>query len=103
MRPGRNEHDRLLGRAPRGQRLIAAVPYGHCKTITFVAALRHDRVDAPVVLDGANDGEAFRAYVKQFLAPTLAPGEIVLADNLPSHKVAGVREAIEARGAGLLL
>lgn len=93
---------RLRGRAPRGKRLIAAVPYGHWKTTTFVAALRHNRMDAPLVLDGAINGEAFRAYIEQFLAPTLAPGEIVLADNLPSHKVAGVREAIEARGASLL-
>ena len=92
---------RLRGRAPRGQRLVAAVPYGHWKTSTFIAALRHDRMDAPLVLDGAMNGEAFRAYVEQFLAPTLSPGEIVLADNLRSHKVAGVREAIEARGASL--
>lgn len=93
---------RLRGRAPRGQRLVAAVPHGHWKTSTFVAALRHDRMDAPAVLDGAMNGEAFRAYVEQFLAPTLAPGEIVLADNLGSHKVAGVREAIAARGASLV-
>lgn len=93
---------RLRGRAPRGQRLIAAVPYGHWKTSTFVGALRHDRMDAPLVFDGAINGEVFRAYVEQFLAPTLAPGEIVLADNLASHKVAGVREAIEARGASLM-
>ena len=92
---------RLRGRAPRGQRLVAAVPYGHWKTSTFIAALRHDRMDAPLVLDGAMNGEAFRAYVEQFLAPTLSAGEIVLADNLRSHKVAGVREAIEARGASL--
>jgi transposase len=94
---------RLRGRAPRGQRLIAAVPYGHWKTSTFIAALRHDRMAAPAVLDGAMDGAAFRAYVEQFLAPTLAPGEIVFADNLSSHKVAGVREAIMARGATLVL
>lgn len=93
---------RLRGRAPRGERLIAAVPYGHWKTSTFIAALRHDRMDAPVVLDGAINGEAFRAYVEQFLAPTLAPGEIVFADNLSSHKAAGVRQAIEARGASLM-
>lgn len=93
---------RLRGRAPRGQRLIAAVPYGHWKTSTFIAALRHDRMDAPLVLDGAINGESFLAYVEQFLAPTLSPGEVVLADNLGSHKVAGVREAIEARGASLM-
>lgn len=90
---------RLRGRAPRGRRLVGMVPYGHWKTSTFVAALRHDRINAPLVLDGAMDGDAFRAYVEQLLVPTLAPGEIVFADNLPSHKVAGVREAIEARGA----
>jgi transposase len=93
---------RLRGRSLRGERLVAAVPYGHWKTSTFVAALRHDRMAAPLVLDGAMNGETFRAYVEQFLAPTLAPGEIVLADNLGSHKVAGVREAIEARGASLV-
>jgi len=93
---------RLRGRAPRGQRLFAAVPYGHWKTSTFIAALRHDRMTAPLVLDGAINGDVFRAYVEQFLAPTLAPGEIVLADNLGSHKVAGIREAIEARGANLM-
>jgi transposase len=93
---------RLRGRAPRGERLVAAVPYGHWKTSTFIAALRQDRMTAPLVLDGAINGDAFRAYVEQFLAPTLSPGEIVLADNLGSHKVAGVREAIEARGASLM-
>lgn len=93
---------RLRGRARRGQRLVAAVPYGHWKTSTFVAALRHDRMDAPLVLDGAMTGDAFRAYVEQFLAPTLSPGDIVLADNLRAHKVTGVREAIEARGASLV-
>jgi transposase len=92
---------RLRGRAPRGQRLVAKVPYGHWKTSTFLAGLRHDRVVAPLVLDGAINGRAFLAYVGQFLAPTLQPGDIVIADNLSSHKVTGVREAIEARGASL--
>lgn len=92
---------RLRGRAPRGKRLIGAVPYGHWKTSTFVAGLRHDRVVAPLILDGAINGDAFLAYVEQFLAPTLAAGDIVVADNLASHKVAGVREAIEARDAKL--
>jgi transposase len=92
---------RLRGRAPRGKRLIGAVPYGHWKTSTFVAGLRHDRMVAPLMLDGAINGDAFLAYVEQFLAPTLAPGDIVVADNLASHKVAGVREAIEARDANL--
>ena len=93
---------RLYGRAPRGQRVIARVPHGHWQTTTFLAGLRHDRIVAPLVLDGAIDGATFLAWVEQFLAPTLAAGDIVLADNLGSHKVAGVREAIEARGASLM-
>jgi transposase len=93
---------RLHGRCPRGERLVAAVPHGHWKTSTFLAGLRLTGLTAPLVLDGAINGEAFRAYVEQFLAPTLAPGDIVIMDNLASHKVAGVREAIEARGASLL-
>lgn len=92
---------RLRGRSPRGKRLHAAVPYGHWRTSTFLAGLRVDRVVAPLVLDGAINGTAFRAYIEQFLAPTLTAGDIVLADNLPSHKVAGVRDAIEARGTSL--
>jgi transposase len=92
---------RTRGRAPRGKRLVGVVPYGHWQTSTFLAGLRHDRVVAPLVLDGAINGGAFRAYIEQFLSPTLAPGDIVIADNLASHKVAGVREAIEARRANL--
>ena len=87
---------RLRGRARRGERLVAAVPHGHWKTSAFLAALRHDR---SVVIDGAINGRMFLAWVEQFLAPTLAAGDVVVADNLASHKVAGVREAIEARGA----
>lgn len=93
---------RLRGRAPRGQRLLGRAPFGHWKTSTLVAGLRCDGVVAPCVLDGAINGQAFRAWVEQFLAPTLAPGDIVIVDNLASHKVAGVRAAIEARGATLL-
>jgi len=93
---------RLRGRSPRGQRLDAAVPWGHWKTTTFVAGLRLDGLHAPMVIDGAMDGEAFKAYVEQLLAPTLKPRDIVIMDNLPSHKVDGVREAIKARGAFLL-
>ena len=93
---------RLRGRARRGQRLVAAVPHGHWKTTTFLAGLRHNRLVAPVVIDGAIDGALFRAWVAQSLAPTLRAGDVVGADNLGSHKVAGVREAIEARGASLL-
>jgi transposase len=92
---------RLCGRCPRGERLTARVPHGHWRTTTFLAGLRCDRIVAPMVLDGAIDGVTFRAWVEQFLAPTLAADDIVLADNLSSHKVAGVREAIEARGASI--
>jgi transposase len=90
---------RRYGRSLKGQRLIGAVPHGHWKTTTFVAALRHDGLTAPVVVDGAMDGRTFLAYVQQQLAPTLLPGDIVVMDNLASHKVSGVREAIEAVGA----
>jgi transposase len=93
---------RRFARAPRGERAIASVPYGHWKTSTFLAALRHDRIDAPCVFDGAINGERFRAWVEQFLAPTLAPGDIVIMDNLSSHKVAGIREAVELAGADLV-
>jgi transposase len=93
---------RRYGRAPRGERVIASVPHGHWKTSTFVAGLREDAITAPLVIDGAMNGETFRAYIEQFLAPTLAHGDIVIMDNLSSHKVAGVREAIEARGASLI-
>ena len=93
---------RQHGRAQRGQRLVAAVPHGHWKTSTFLAALRHDRITAPCVFDGAIDGERFRAWVEQALTPTLGPGDIVVMDNLGAHKVAGVREAVEARGAHVL-
>lgn len=93
---------RLYGRAPRGKRLIGTAPFGHWNTTTFIAGLRHDRIVAPMVLDGAINGRAFKAWVEQSLAPTLTHGDMVVADNLGSHKVAGVREAIEARGAHLL-
>ena len=92
---------RRYGRCPKGQRLTMAVPHGHWKTTTFLAALRHDRIDAPCVIDGPMNGELFRACVEQFLAPTLSPGDIVVMDNLPAHKVKGVAEAITARGAEL--
>ena len=92
---------RAYGRAPRGQRLVAAVPHGHWKTSTVVAALRCDRVGAAGAINGAINGEAFLAFVEQVLVPTLKPGDLVIMDNLGSHKVAGVREAIEATGASL--
>ena len=92
---------RRYGRAPRGQRALDAVPHGHWKTTTVVAALRADGITAPLVLEGAIDGESFLTYVRQFLAPALRPGDVVVMDNLGSHKVAGVREAVEAAGAML--
>ncbi len=92
----------LRGWAPRGQRLDAKVPYGHWKTLTFIAALRHDRIDAPCVIDGPINGELFTAYVEQILAPTLQPGDIVILDNLGSHKGKAARQAIRKRGAHLL-
>ncbi len=92
----------LRGWAPRGQRLRAKVPYGHWRTMTFIAALRHDRIDAPCVLDQPINGITFLAWVEQFLAPTLAPGDVVILDNLSSHKRPAVRQAIRATGARLL-
>ena len=89
---------RLYGRAPRGERCRAAVPHGHWKTTTFTAALRYDGIAAPMVLDGPMNGEAFLAYVEQALVPELRPHDIVIMDNLPAHKVHGVRQAIEAAG-----
>jgi len=90
---------RYYGRAPRGQRLVGSVPHGHWKTLTYVAALRVDGLTAHYVLDGAMNGTYFLAYVEQILVPTLRKGDIVFADNLPAHKVAGVPQAIEAAGA----
>ena len=93
---------RLYGRSPRGERCIGSVPHGHWQSSTFIAALRHDRICAPWLLDGPMDGASFLAYIRQVLAPELKEGDMVICDNLSSHKVAGVREAIEARGAELL-
>jgi transposase len=92
---------RLHGRCARGERLVDHVPQGHWKTITFVAALRRNGMRASHTIDGAMTGKRFLAYVEHDLAPTLKPDEIVMIDNLPAHKAAGVREAIEARGATL--
>jgi transposase len=89
----------LRGRADRGKRVIDYVPHGHWKTTTFLAALRHDGLTAPLVVDGAINGEVFLAYVKQQLVPTLRKGDIVVMDNLSSHKVSGVKEAMESVGA----
>ncbi len=92
---------RLRGRSRRGERCRAAVPHGHWKTTTVTAGLRRSGMGAPMVLDGAMNGPAFLAYVEQVLVPTLSPGDIVVMDNLPAHKPAGVRAAIEAAGASL--
>ena len=92
---------RTHGRSPRGTRLIGKVPHGHWRTLTFIAALRHDRIDAPLVLDGPVNGKSFLAYVEQALVPTLSPGDIVVFDNLGSHKSSAVRRAIRAVGAKL--
>jgi transposase len=89
------------GRSFKGHRLIAHAPHGHWQTTTFLAALCHDRLAAPAVFNGPINGETFLAWVLQFLVPLLRPGDIVMMDNLSSHKVAGVREAIEAAGAVL--
>ena len=93
---------RLRGRAKRGERCRAAVPHGHWKTTTFTAGLRLGSLSAPMLLDGPMDGDAFRAYVTHVLVPELTPGDIVVMDNLPAHKVTGVRHAIEQAGASLL-
>ena len=93
---------RLRGWAPKGERCRASVPHGHWKTTTFVGALSLSGMGAPMLLDGAMDGEAFLDWCEQMLAPLLEPGDSVIMDNLPAHKVAGVREAIEATGATLI-
>ena len=90
---------RHRGRSPRGERLVASVPHGHWKTLTLVAALRFNGLRAPYVIDGAMDGPSFLAYVEQILAPTLRKGDIVFMDNLRTHKIDGVRQAVEAVGA----
>ena len=92
---------RLYGRGPRGVRLVDHVPFGAWKTITFVSALRHDKMTAPMVVDGPIDGELFLVYVEKCLVPTLQPNDIVVMDNLTAHKVPGVAEAIAAAGATL--
>lgn len=94
---------RLYGRAPKGERCVDHTPCGHWKTMTMLSAIRVEGViqDATVLVDGAMDGSTFLAYTEHCLAPSLRPGDVVVMDNLSSHKVAGVREAIEAVGAEL--
>ena len=93
---------RLLGWAPKGRRLVDKIPHGHWKTATFLAALRNDRIEAPCLFDGPINGERFLAYVEQFLVPTLKPNDIVILDNLGSHKGKAVRAAVKAAGARLI-
>jgi transposase len=92
----------LRGWAPVGERLLAKAPYGHWNTMTFLAALRHDRIDAPWLIDGPINGERFLLYVEEVLVPTLSAGDIVIMDNLGSHKSKAVRTAIRATGAHLI-
>jgi transposase len=93
---------RRHGRCAKGRRLVAKVPHGQWRTLTFLAALRCDRIVAPCVIDGPINGQAFRAYVEQGLLPALSPGDVVIMDNLGSHKGKAIRRAIRAKGAKLL-
>jgi transposase len=93
---------RTHGWCARGERLVAKAPHGHWRTLTFLAALRADRIDAPCVSVGPINGRSFQAYIEQFLVPTLHPGDVVIIDNLGSHKGKAVRKAIRAAGAKLL-
>lgn len=93
---------RRYGRAPRGQRCWIAVPHGHYKTTTLTAGLSADGITAPSLLDGTMNGARFRAYVEQVLVPVLRPGDTIIIDNLPAHKVNGVRQSLAAVGVGLL-
>jgi len=92
----------IRGWSPRGRKLVAKVPHGHWRTMTFIAALRCDRIDAPYVLDGPINGLTFTSWVEQCLVPTLATGDVVIMDNLGSHKGKAVRQAIRSVGARLL-
>lgn len=92
----------IRGWGPRGRKLIGKTPHGHWRTMTFIAALRSDRIDAPYVLDTPINGHLFTAWVEQCLVPTLSPGDIVILDNLSSHKRPAVRQAIRSAGAKLL-
>ncbi len=93
----------LRGRCRRGQRLLAKAPFGHWKTTTFTAGLRRNALVAPFILEGPMNGEAFLVYVEKILVPSLVPDDIVVMDNLPAHKVEGVRKMIADAGAELRL
>jgi hypothetical protein len=97
-----DQHGTFHDRGQRGQRLVARVPHKYWKTLTFIAALRHDRIDAPWVIDGPINGDIFTAYVKEVLLPTLAKGDIVILDNLGSHKGKPAQKAIRNAGAHLI-
>ena len=99
---GLDQHGAAAWPGPRGERLRVGIPFGHWKTTTFIAGLRLTGVIAPMVLDGPINGEAFQVYAEQVLVPELRPGDIVIMDNLSSHKGAAVRQIIEAAGARLL-
>jgi transposase len=92
----------LRGWGPKGRRLNGYAPHGHWKTLTFIAALRHDRIDAPWVIDGPINRQTFLLYVERILAPTLSPGDVVILDNLRSHKDNAARAAVRAKGAHLI-
>ncbi len=93
---------RAYGRGPRGHRVLDKAPQGHRNTMTLLAALRHDRIEAPCVFDGAINAERFQAYVEQALVPALGKGDVVIMDNLSSHKGVAVRRAIRKAGTHLL-
>ena len=90
---------RLYGWGERGKQLLCSAPFGHWMSMTFICALRHDRLDAPFLLDAAMNGESFRTYVEKVLCPSLQVGDIVVCDNLASHKMSGIKELIESVGA----
>src|SRR4051812_13898448 len=93
---------RLYGRSARGQRCVGRAPHGHWSSATFIAALRHDRLSAPWIIDGPMDGTLFLTYLEKVLGPELQPGDLVVCDNLSSHKVSGVQEVMKKHGARLL-
>jgi transposase len=93
---------RLFGRAPQGERVVDTVPQNSGPNVTMLGALSLQGLDAVMTVDGATDGDVFRAYVEQVLGPTLVAGDVVIMDNLGAHKVAGIREAIEQRGAQVI-
>ena len=92
---------RLYGRCPRGERCLSAVPHGHWQSSTFMAALRHEQITAPFLVDGPVDAEVFLVYLQQVLVPCLHPGDTLILDNLATHKVRGVEPILQARGVAL--